>query len=67
MNAVFREVFPKDPPTRSTIIVPQIAMNAAVEVECTALAVDLNDLRAIVVSSLIPDTLRWCHRPWLDN
>lgn len=38
MNAVFREVFPKDPPTRSTIIVPQIPMGAAMEVECNALA-----------------------------
>lgn len=37
MNAVFREVFPKDPPTRSTIIVPQIPMGAAMEVECNAL------------------------------
>ncbi len=38
MNAVFAETFPKDPPTRSTIIVPQIPLGAAVEVECTALA-----------------------------
>jgi reactive intermediate/imine deaminase len=38
MNEVFREVFPKDPPTRSTIIVPEIPMGAAVEVECNALA-----------------------------
>ena len=38
MNEVFREVFPKDPPTRSTIIVPKIPLNAAVEVECSALA-----------------------------
>lgn len=36
MNAVFREVFPQDPPTRSTIIVPEIPMNAAIEVECNA-------------------------------
>ena len=38
MNEVFREVFPKDPPTRSTIIVPEIPMGAAMEVECNALA-----------------------------
>jgi len=38
MNAVFREFFPKDPPTRSTIIVPEIPKGAAMEVECTALA-----------------------------
>lgn len=38
MNAVFREFFPKDPPTRSTIIVPEIPLGAAVEVDCDALA-----------------------------
>jgi len=38
MNEVFREVFPEAPPTRSTIIVPKIPMNAAIEVECSALA-----------------------------
>ena len=38
MNAVFREVFPKDPPTRSTIIVPKIPLNAAIEVDCDAIA-----------------------------
>lgn len=37
MNAVFREFFPKDPPTRSTIIVPEIPLGAAVEVDCDAL------------------------------
>jgi len=40
MNEVFREVFPEAPPTRSTIIVPKIPMNAAFEVECNALAGD---------------------------
>jgi enamine deaminase RidA (YjgF/YER057c/UK114 family) len=40
MNAVFREFFPKDPPTRSTIIVPEIPLGAAVEVDCDALAGD---------------------------
>lgn len=40
MNAVFREYFPKDPPTRSTLIVPQIPKGAAIEVECNALAGD---------------------------
>jgi 2-iminobutanoate/2-iminopropanoate deaminase len=38
MNSVFREVFPEDPPTRSTIIVPEIPKEAAIEVECTAFA-----------------------------
>lgn len=36
MNEVFRETFPVDPPTRSTIIVPAIPMDAAIEVECNA-------------------------------
>ena len=36
MNEVYREFFPKNPPTRSTIIVPEIPMGAAVEVECNA-------------------------------
>jgi reactive intermediate/imine deaminase len=36
MNAVYREFFPKNPPTRSTIIVPEIPLGAAVEVECNA-------------------------------
>ena len=40
MNEVFREVFPEAPPTRSTIIVPKIPMDAALEVECEALAGD---------------------------
>ncbi len=40
MNAVFREFFPEDPPTRSTIIVPEIPLGAAVEVDCDALAGD---------------------------
>ena len=40
MNAVFRDVFPEAPPTRSTIIVPEIPMNAAIEVECNALVAD---------------------------
>ncbi|MBK1618402.1 hypothetical protein CKO42_08110 [Lamprobacter modestohalophilus] len=36
MNDVYREFFPKNPPTRSTIIVPAIPLGAAVEVECNA-------------------------------
>tara|TARA_Y100001933_G_scaffold178112_1_gene176605 strand:+ start:271 stop:393 length:123 start_codon:yes stop_codon:yes gene_type:complete len=40
MNAVFRKVFPKDASTRSTIIMPEIPIGAAVEVECNALAGD---------------------------
>ncbi len=40
MNEVFREVFPEAPPTRSTIIVPKIPLNAAIEVDCDALAED---------------------------
>ncbi|MFC3229517.1 RidA family protein [Marinibaculum pumilum] len=40
MNAVYTEVFPKAPPTRSTIIVPEIPLGAAIEVECNALAGD---------------------------
>lgn len=37
MNKVFTSYFPASPPTRSTIVVPAIPMNAAIEVECTAL------------------------------
>lgn len=41
MNAVFAETFPENPPARSTIIVPEIPMGAAIEIECNALiAVD---------------------------
>ncbi|MEQ8348913.1 MAG: RidA family protein [Sneathiellaceae bacterium] len=40
MNAVYKEYFPKDPPTRSTIVVPAIPLGAAIEVECNALAGD---------------------------
>jgi 2-iminobutanoate/2-iminopropanoate deaminase len=36
MNKVFTSYFPASPPTRSTIVVPAIPMNAAIEVECTA-------------------------------
>ena len=36
MNEVFTSYFPASPPTRSTIVVPAIPMNAAIEVECTA-------------------------------
>lgn len=36
MNAVFREFFPENPPTRSTIIVPEIPMGAAMEIDCNA-------------------------------
>lgn len=37
MNEVYREFFPENPPTRSTIIVPEIPLGAAIEVECNAL------------------------------
>lgn len=37
MNEVFTSYFPASPPTRSTIVVPSIPMNAAIEVECTAI------------------------------
>jgi 2-iminobutanoate/2-iminopropanoate deaminase len=37
MNKVFTSYFPTSPPTRSTIVVPVIPMNAAIEVECTAI------------------------------
>ncbi|MTI46057.1 2-iminobutanoate/2-iminopropanoate deaminase [Roseibium hamelinense] len=40
MNDVFREFFPTNPPTRSTIIVPEIPMGAAMEIDCTAVAKD---------------------------
>lgn len=40
LNDVFREVFPNEPPTRSTIIVPAIAMGAAIEIDCAATAGD---------------------------
>lgn len=38
MNAVYREFFPKDPPARSTVIVPALPLGASVEIECNALA-----------------------------
>lgn len=38
LNSVFREVFPNDPPSRSTAVVPEIPQGAMVEVECTAYA-----------------------------
>ncbi|MCK7612260.1 RidA family protein [Roseibium sediminicola] len=40
MNGVFREFFPSNPPTRSTIIVPEIPLGAAMEIDCTAVAKD---------------------------
>lgn len=40
MNAVFTEFFPDSPPTRSTIIVPEIPKNAAIEVDCNALVAE---------------------------
>lgn len=36
LNKVFTEKFPTAPPTRSTIVVDKIPMEAAIEVECTA-------------------------------
>jgi reactive intermediate/imine deaminase len=36
LNKVFTEKFPIAPPTRSTIVVGKIPMDAAIEVECTA-------------------------------
>ncbi len=38
LNTVFKEVFPANPPTRSTAIVPEIPHGASIEVECTAYA-----------------------------
>lgn len=40
MNAAYREYFPKDPPARSTVIVPALPFGAGVEIECNALADD---------------------------
>ena len=37
-NGVFREFFPSNPPTRSTIVVPEIPLGASVEIDCTAVA-----------------------------
>lgn len=37
MNKVFTSYFPTSPPTRSTIVVPAIPMNAAIEAERTTM------------------------------
>jgi reactive intermediate/imine deaminase len=38
MNAVYSAFFPKDPPARSTLAASGLALGAAVEIECIALA-----------------------------
>jgi reactive intermediate/imine deaminase len=38
MNAVYASFFPKDPPARSTLAASGLALGAAVEIECIALA-----------------------------
>ncbi|MEO5941056.1 MAG: RidA family protein [Candidatus Limnocylindrales bacterium] len=36
MNAIYREVFPTDPPTRATVEVTRLAMGARIEIEVIA-------------------------------
>jgi 2-iminobutanoate/2-iminopropanoate deaminase len=36
MNAIYREYFPADPPTRATIQVGRVALGARIEIEVTA-------------------------------
>ena len=36
MNAIYREVFPTDPPTRATVEVSRLAMGARIEIEVLA-------------------------------
>jgi 2-iminobutanoate/2-iminopropanoate deaminase len=36
MNAVYREFFPADPPTRATVEVTRLALGARVEIEVIA-------------------------------
>ena len=36
MNAVYREYFPTDPPTRATVGVSRLALDARIEIEVTA-------------------------------
>ena len=38
MNEVYRTFFPTDPPTRSTVGVAGLVLNARIEIECLALA-----------------------------
>lgn len=38
MNSVYRTFFPTDPPTRSTVAVAGLVLNARIEIECLALA-----------------------------
>ncbi|EDP63891.1 Endoribonuclease L-PSP [alpha proteobacterium BAL199] len=40
MNEAYREYFPKNPPARSTVIVPALPLGAGVEIECNAIVVD---------------------------
>jgi len=40
MNEAYREYFPKNPPARSTVIVPALPLGAAVEIECNAVIDD---------------------------
>ena len=36
MNAIYREVFPTEPPTRATVEVTRLALNARIEIEVQA-------------------------------
>ena len=36
MNAIYRQVFPADPPTRATVEVSRLAMGARIEIEVVA-------------------------------
>lgn len=38
MNEVYKTFFPKDPPTRATVAVAGLVLNARIEIECLALA-----------------------------
>lgn len=38
MNEVYRTFFPVDPPTRTTVAVAGLVLNARIEIECLALA-----------------------------
>jgi len=36
MNAIYREYFPTEPPTRATVEVTRLALGARIEIECLA-------------------------------
>lgn len=40
MNDVYRSYFPKDPPTRSTIVASLVIPNMLIEIECIAYSAD---------------------------